>query len=74
MKWLVFSKEELILSYIVLVTLKEWPLFRNRLNYTQVNVGAKVEPPTALPLNICVGVLTVLFKIVVFVVLPAIVI
>ena len=47
MKWLVFSKEELILSYIVLVNLKESPLFRNRLNYTRVNVGAKVEPPTA---------------------------
>ena len=45
----VFSKEELILGHIVLVTLKESPLFRNKLNYTQlqVDVGAKVEPPTA---------------------------
>ena len=46
-KWRVFSKEELILGHIVLVPLKESPLFRNELNYTQVNVGAKVEPPTA---------------------------
>ena len=45
----VFSKEELILGHIVLVTLKESPLFRNKLNSTQlqVDVGAKVEPPTA---------------------------
>ena len=46
-KWRVFSKKELILGHIVLVPLKESPLFRNELNYTQVNVGAKVEPPTA---------------------------
>ena len=36
--------EELILSSIVLVTLKEWLVLRYLLNYTHTNVGAKVQP------------------------------
>ena len=42
-KWRVFFKEELILSSIVLVTLKEWLILRNKLNYTHTNFGAKVH-------------------------------
>ena len=35
-KWDVFWKQELILSHIVLVILKEWTVFRNQLNFTQM--------------------------------------
>ena len=34
-------------SPFVLVTLKMSPLFRNKLNFTQVNVRAQVEHPTS---------------------------
>ena len=40
----VFSKQELILSLIVLVTLKKWFVLRNKLNYTHTKIEAKVEP------------------------------
>ena len=43
-KWRVFSKEELILSSIVLVTLKEGLVLRNKLNYTHTKIGGKVQP------------------------------
>ena len=43
-KWRVFSKQELILSSIVLVTFKEWLVLRNKLNYNHTNAGAKVQP------------------------------
>ena len=43
-RWRVFSKQELILSLIVLVTLKEWLLLRNKLNFTPTKIGAKVQP------------------------------
>jgi len=42
-KWRVFLKQELILSSIVLVTLKEWLVLGNKLNYTHTKVGAKVQ-------------------------------
>jgi len=29
---------------MVLVTLKEWLVLRNKLNYTHTNIGAKVQP------------------------------
>ena len=41
-----FSKRELIVSQIVLVTLKEWLVLRIKLNYSERNVGVKVEPHT----------------------------
>ena len=52
-KWRVFSKEQLIrpkfnLPLIFLVTLKEWLVLRDKLNYSQTNVGAKVQPHQAL--------------------------
>ena len=37
-------KANLMLSSIVLVTLKEWEVLRHKLNYTPTNVGAKVQP------------------------------
>ena len=45
----VFSKQQLIrpkfnLPAILLVTIKEWVVLRDKLNYTQTNVGAKVQP------------------------------
>ena len=43
-KWRVFSNQELILSSIVLVTLKQWLVLRNKLDYTHPNVHAKVQP------------------------------
>ena len=43
-KWRVFSNQELILSLIVLVTLKEWLVLRNKLDYTHTNVHAEVKP------------------------------
>ena len=43
-KWRVFSNQELILSSIVLATLKEWLVLRNKLDYTHTNVYAKVQP------------------------------
>ena len=46
-KWRVFMMQELILSQIALVILKESLVFRNRLNYTQTNDGARVEPRTS---------------------------
>ena len=42
----VFSKKELILSQIILVTSMEWLVLRNKINYTQANAGAKVPPHT----------------------------
>ena len=42
-KWSVFLMQELILSQIALVILKESLVFRNRENYTQTNEGARVE-------------------------------
>ena len=41
-KWRVFSKKELILSQIVLVTYMEWLVLRIKMNYTQTKAGAKV--------------------------------
>ena len=43
-KWRVFSKQELILSSMVVVTLKEWLVLKNKLNHTHTNVGARVQP------------------------------
>ena len=43
-KWRVFLKQELILSSIVLVTLKEYLVLGNKPNYTHLNVGVKVQP------------------------------
>ena len=48
-KWRVFLKEQLIrskfnLSGIFLVTLKEWLVLRDKLNYTQTNIGVKLKP------------------------------
>ena len=46
-RWRVFSKQQLILTkfeFILLVTLKEWRVLRNKLNYTHTNFGAKVQP------------------------------
>ena len=43
-KWRVFSNQELILSSIVLVTLKQWLGLRNKLDYTHTNVHAKIQP------------------------------
>ena len=40
-------KEELILSHIVLETIKESTDVRNKLNYTQGITGARVEPRTS---------------------------
>ena len=40
----VFLKQEVILSSIVLVTLREWLVLRNKLNYTLTKIGAKVQP------------------------------
>ena len=42
-KWRVFSNQELILSSIVLATLKEWLVLRNKLDYTHTNVYAKFQ-------------------------------
>ena len=39
-----FSKQGLILSSIVLVTLKVWLVLRNKLDYTHTKIGAKVQP------------------------------
>ena len=39
-----FPKQELILSSILLVTLKEWVVLEKKLNYTHSNVGVKVQP------------------------------
>ena len=39
-----FSKEELILTDIVLETIKESTVVRNKLNYTQGIIGARVQP------------------------------
>ena len=44
MKRCVFSKEESILSQIVLATMKESTVVRNKLSYTQGIIGAKIEP------------------------------
>ena len=38
-----FSKQELILNSILLVTLKEWLVLENKLNYTHSIVGVKVQ-------------------------------
>ena len=46
-KWRVFLMQELILSQIDLVILKQSLVFINRLNYTQTNDGARVEPRTS---------------------------
>ena len=63
-KWRVFSQQELILSLIVRLTLKEWPVLRNKLNYTHTKIGAKVQPheilvlivyPTIKLFTICLG-------------------
>ena len=43
-KWPLFSKQELILRLIELVTVKEWLVLRNKLNYTHTKIGAKVQP------------------------------
>ena len=40
----VFSREKLILRSIMLVTIKEWLLLGNKLNYTHTKIGAKVQP------------------------------
>ena len=70
-KWRVFSKQELILSSIVLVTLIEWLVSRNKLNYTHTKIGAKVKPQQPSPLIVYpTQMLSTydLFRIVVFVV------
>ena len=36
-------KQDLILSSIVLVTLKEWLVLRDKLSYTHTRIGAKVQ-------------------------------
>ena len=36
--------QELILSPIVLVTLREWLVLRKKLNYTHTKIEAKVQP------------------------------
>ena len=46
-KWRVSLMQELILSQIDLVILKESLVFINTLNYTQTNDGARVEPRTS---------------------------
>ena len=43
-KWPLFSKQELILRLTELVTVKEWLVLRNKLNYTHTKIGAKVQP------------------------------
>ena len=48
-KWRVFLKQQLIrskfnLPAIFLVTLKEWLVLRDKLNYTQTNIRAKLKP------------------------------
>ena len=40
----VFSKQELILSSIVLVTLREWLVLEKKLTNTHTKIGAKVQP------------------------------
>ena len=45
-----FSKQELIVSSIELVTLKELLVLRNKLNYTHKKIGAKVQPQKPLVL------------------------
>ena len=72
-EWRVFSNQELILSSIVLVTLKEWLVFRNKLDYTHTNVDAKVQPhqPSVLivfPTQILIESTYDLFRAVLFVV------
>ena len=52
MKQRVFSKEESILSHIVLVTMKESVVVRNKLNYTQGIIGSKIEPINVFPTQI----------------------
>jgi len=42
-----FSKEELILRDIVLETIKDSTVVRNKLNYTQGIIGARVQPLTS---------------------------
>ena len=46
-KWRVFLMQELFLSQIALVILKESLVFRNRLNCTQTNDGARDKPRTS---------------------------
>ena len=48
----VFSKQQLILTSIVLVTLKEWLVLRYLLDYSHTNVGAKVQPHQPLVLSV----------------------
>ena len=69
----VFSNQELILSSIVLITLKEWLLLSNKLEYTHTKVQAKVQPyqPSALivfPTQILIKSTYDFFKVVLFVV------
>ena len=45
MKWRVFSKQESILSQLAHVVLKKSRGWKNKLKYTQANVGAKAKPP-----------------------------
>ena len=47
-KWRVFLKQQLIYSKfnlpaIFLLTLKEWLVLRDKLNYTQKSIGAKLK-------------------------------
>ena len=44
LKCRVLSKQELIPSSIVLVTVKKWLVLRNNLDYTDTNFRAKVQP------------------------------
>ena len=37
-------KEELILSSVVLVTLTEWLVLRNKLNYAHTKIGSQLQP------------------------------
>ena len=50
-KWPLFSKQELILRLIELVTVKEWLVLRNKLNYTHTKIGAKVQTPRNFSFN-----------------------
>ena len=71
-KWRVFSNQELILSSIVLVTLKKWLVLRNKLDFTHTNVHAEVQPhqPSVLivlPTQMLVKSTYDLFRVVLFV-------
>ena len=49
-KWRVFSKQQIVrskfnLPAIFLVTFKELLVLKNKLNYTQTNIGAKLKHP-----------------------------